>query len=109
MDGRLVWFLLAGFVLGFASSMLWEWLYYRGQRMRMLALVAEEAALKTQHASSVAPLVRAPGEPSQWVTEEYQSPAVFLESEQLPPVQPTNVSAAAPETTPNRHESTTAN
>jgi|GEM_PF-2750462 len=29
----LLWFLLGGFVLGFATSHLWEWLFYRKQRL----------------------------------------------------------------------------
>lgn len=28
------WFILSGFVLGFAVSTFWEWLYYRKQRLQ---------------------------------------------------------------------------
>jgi len=28
-----LWFVLAGFVLGFAASLLWEWLYFRKRRL----------------------------------------------------------------------------
>lgn len=30
---RLLWFVLAGFILGFATSTIWEWYYYRGKRL----------------------------------------------------------------------------
>jgi predicted flap endonuclease-1-like 5' DNA nuclease len=30
---RLVWFVIAGFVLGFSVSTLWEWFYFRGRRL----------------------------------------------------------------------------
>lgn len=32
---RLLWFVLAGFILGFATSTIWEWYYYRGKRIAM--------------------------------------------------------------------------
>ncbi|MBV7328697.1 hypothetical protein KFU94_10640 [Chloroflexi bacterium TSY] len=31
---RLLWFLVGGFILGFMTSWLWEWLYYRQKRLR---------------------------------------------------------------------------
>ena len=34
---RLVWYVLAGFVLGFTTSTLWEWLYFRQFRLRARA------------------------------------------------------------------------
>jgi predicted flap endonuclease-1-like 5' DNA nuclease len=34
MSFRVLWFVLAGFVLGFATSTLWEWLYYRRKRLQ---------------------------------------------------------------------------
>lgn len=33
---RTLWILLAGFILGFATSTLWEWLFYRGRRVDRL-------------------------------------------------------------------------
>ncbi|MEM7538717.1 MAG: hypothetical protein AAF639_41530 [Chloroflexota bacterium] len=32
---ELLWYILAGFILGFTTSTLWEWLYFRGERMKL--------------------------------------------------------------------------
>ena len=33
---QMLWFVIAGFVLGFTTSTLWEWLYYRRKRLQRL-------------------------------------------------------------------------
>ncbi|HMN28917.1 MAG TPA: hypothetical protein PKE45_12270 [Caldilineaceae bacterium] len=79
MEGQLVWFLLAGFLLGFACSTLWEWFYYRGVRRRNLAAQAPPANGYT--AEPITTAVMAANE--QPATESgYRSPAVFIEGEE---------------------------
>ncbi len=74
MEWHVLWFLLAGFVLGFAASTLWEWLYFRGVRLRSAGsgsttkVIGQEPTLPTLH-----------------TTTDYRSPAVFLEGEQAQP------------------------
>ncbi|MCB0106586.1 MAG: hypothetical protein KDE53_11775, partial [Caldilineaceae bacterium] len=36
MSFRAFWFIVAGFVLGFTVSTLWEWLYYRQKRQQAM-------------------------------------------------------------------------
>ena len=50
---RLLWFLLAGFIMGFATSYLWEVLYARGRRWREEV----ERAVAAQQADRYAPPV----------------------------------------------------
>ena len=73
-----MWFVLAGFVLGFAASTLWEWYYYRKQRIRLqdqhlaeLQAQSQLAAARSPEAADVA-----------WRPAEYQSSGVFLETEE---------------------------
>lgn len=82
MTMSLLWYVLAGVLLGFAASTLWEWLYFRRKRLnwesdrveKLQLELADEQALNEQirlaHSSVGA-------EPS----SEYASPGVFLESE----------------------------
>jgi hypothetical protein len=75
MELRLIWFVLAGFILGFATSMLWEWLYFRRQRVRTYV---QSATTTGQAASS----------PYTLIDDGIRSPGVFLESEQPVPLTP---------------------
>jgi len=74
------WYVLAGFLLGFILSTLWEWLYFRRQRMRIEnGRIAElEATVRslsvTSHASE--------SSVSSGMAAGYQSPLVFLEGEE---------------------------
>lgn len=78
-----LWLVLAGFVLGFALSTLWEWLYYR--RQRWLLPSPPLSPSQPGHELAVSPFeeerlaVSAPDERSQ---PAYRSPSIFLESEQ---------------------------
>jgi hypothetical protein len=87
MELRLLWFVLAGFILGFATSMLWEWLYFRRQRMHTYS---QPATTTGQASSSPYTLIddrtQQPSTPGS--TAEYRSPGVFLESEQPAPTVP---------------------
>lgn len=79
MNWQLLWFVLAGFVVGFAVSTLWEWVYYRGLRQRALA---QRAAVReypvTASESAPAPGVTTADAP---VEAGYRTPAVFIEGE----------------------------
>ncbi len=83
---RILWYLLAGFVLGFAFSTLWEWLYFR--RIRLGHSQAEEQV----EARTRAWLAPDSGEygagqalrmaRNERQTAHYQSQGVLLENEQ---------------------------
>jgi hypothetical protein len=77
MESQLLWFLLAGFILGFAASTLWEWLYFRGRR---LATIGASPPQTTPDDEVAPPYEPAPA-PS-GAEAAYRSPAVFLEGEQ---------------------------
>src|SRR5687767_14033201 len=87
MELRLVWFVLGGFVPGFATSMLWQWLYFRRQRVQAYV---QPVSTTGQPASSPYTLIgdgsQRPSAPGS--TAEYRSPGVFLESEQPAPSVP---------------------
>lgn len=82
MTMKLLWYVLAGVLLGFAASTLWEWLYFRRKRIRaesrrvqeLEEQLAEEQALNEQMRmmQDMPPPRRQP---------EYSSPGVFLDSE----------------------------
>ena len=107
-----LWFVAAGFILGFATSTLWEWLYYRGKRR----------APESPSSPSSAALPRSDGPPpsteagleeqqaTPWKVP-YRSPRVYLESEQSPPVPLSNVPAQPPPgpaaTAPSAEQSST--
>jgi predicted flap endonuclease-1-like 5' DNA nuclease len=102
MTTQLLWFVLAGFLLGFTASTLWEWFYFRKERVkvrdrRVLELEAQLRVLEQQHpqiapTGSVAP---PPGLPAvyptppaaaeEWAAPAYRSPGVFLETEEVQP------------------------
>src|SRR5512139_3367247 len=74
------WYVLAGFLLGFILSTLWEWLYFRRRRMqienqRIVELEATVRSLSTVSQS-------ADSNTSSGFAAGYQSPMVFLEGEE---------------------------
>lgn len=89
-----LWFVVAGFILGFAASTLWEWLYYRGKRRaqqeRMPPVGASLPRADDRPTSPDEAVEEKPAAP--W-TVPYRSPKVYLESEQLSPVQPTTATS----------------
>lgn len=98
-----LWFVVAGFILGFATSTLWEWLYYRGKRRAPLA-PAPSASTALPRSDGL------PASPEPVLEEQqatpwqvpYRSPRVYLESEQSLPVALATVpaqSARGPATT----------
>lgn len=92
-----LWFVVAGFILGFATSTLWEWLYYRGKRRAPLAPPPPASAAVSRGddppASTATGLEEQPA--TLWKVP-YRSPRVYLESEQSPPVPLANVPAQPP-------------
>lgn len=75
------WHLLAGFILGFGVSTLWEWLYFRRKRMTIRdRYVAElEAAVRTYAAAASQLNADATGD---WSEPRFEKPPVFLETEE---------------------------
>ncbi|MEZ4616514.1 MAG: helix-hairpin-helix domain-containing protein [Caldilineaceae bacterium] len=80
MSFRVFWFVVAGFVLGFTTSTLWEWLYYRRKRLRLLQQYGD-TVLAVNRTSATAD---ASGslDVQDWKLPAYRSPGVFLEDEQ---------------------------
>ncbi|MBW7886252.1 MAG: hypothetical protein H3C34_27220, partial [Caldilineaceae bacterium] len=78
------WYLLAGFIIGFSISTLWEWLYFRRKRMNIEnRRIAElEATVRGQMAAEGGPSRGAAGVDNTWAAADYTSPGVFLESEE---------------------------
>lgn len=83
MQPPMLWFTLAGFVLGFAVSTLWEWLYYRGQRFTWRE-PQRYAPIDPPEISAFEEELLRPASTPDDSTAEYRSPGVFLESEQRP-------------------------
>ena len=83
---RVLWYLLAGFVLGFIFSTLWEWLYFRGIRLRR-SQTKQQAEFRTRAWSAPNSEEYGAGQPSrvahnERATAHYQSQGVLLENEQ---------------------------
>jgi hypothetical protein len=83
MQWQLLWYVLAGLIIGFPASTLWEWLYFRRKRMdlrdqRLLELETELRLTRDQLHDLRA---QTPPPPVSSVAD-YQSPGVFLESEE---------------------------
>lgn len=85
MSFRVLWFVVAGFVIGFTTSTLWEWLYYRRKRLAMLdahsAFVRDVSRTQRTVGAGAAPT---DGNDANWSSPPYRSPGIFLESEQPP-------------------------
>ena len=83
MQWQLLWYVLAGLIIGFTASTLWEWLYFRRKRMdlrdqRLLELETELRMTREQLYDLRAQTPPSPLSPA----ADYQSPGVFLESEE---------------------------
>jgi predicted flap endonuclease-1-like 5' DNA nuclease len=104
MTLRILWFILAGFLLGFTISTLWEWFHFRRERIKLderrvreltAQLLDKERLLESSQAmASVAPV---------WEGAAYQSPGVFLETEEMahpPPASESEGSRESPDPPP---------
>jgi len=92
MELELLWYVLAGFILGFIVSTLWEWLHFRRERIKLRdqriaeleASIEQERQSSTPNASGydyVYPEDILPGvNPSQ----SYSGGGVLLETEREP-------------------------
>jgi predicted flap endonuclease-1-like 5' DNA nuclease len=83
MTTQLLWFTLAGFVLGFTTSTLWEWFHFRRERVKLRdrQLQALEAKVRELEAAAEA----RPASTDEGWAPPYRSPGVFLESEEAQP------------------------
>jgi len=82
-----VWYVLAGFVLGFTTSTLWEWLYFRQVRLRARQTLAyKQGVTSAWQASETVDAAADPIDelPMPWETPVYQGSGVLLESEREP-------------------------
>ncbi len=75
------WHLLAGFILGFGVSTLWEWLYFRRKRtaIRDRYIAELEATVRTYAAAASQSNVNTAGD---WSEPRFEKPPVFLETEE---------------------------
>ena len=100
MATNLLWFVMAGFLLGFATSTLWEWFYFRKERLKLTDRRIRELEAKLREPETtneppspanaiptVASVTGSSGSSSSrtsaWGDTAYRSPGVFLESEEL--------------------------
>jgi len=75
------WHLLAGFIIGFGVSTLWEWLYFRRKRTAIRdRYVAELEATVRTYAAAAAQMEA--GTASDWSEPRFEKPAIFLETEE---------------------------
>ncbi len=84
-----LWFVLAGFLLGFTVSTLWEWFHFRQERMKAAGQRVRELEAKLREMETQ---VTPEPEDQPAVTPRYRSPGVFLEGEESAGI----VSNAAP-------------
>ncbi len=77
------WNLLAGFLIGFAVSTLWEWLYFRRRRtaIRNRRIAELEATLRTYAAAGGASPTSAVAS-NDWNEPPFDNPHVYLETEE---------------------------
>lgn len=75
------WHLLAGFIIGFGVSTLWEWLYFRRKRavIRDRYVAELEATVRTYAAAAAQVDTGAAGD---WSEPRFEKPAIFLETEE---------------------------
>ena len=80
MTDSVWWYVLAGFLLGFILSTLWEWLYFRRRRMRIENQRIAELEATVRSLSTISQ--SAETNTSSGFAAGYQSPMVFLEGEE---------------------------
>ena len=101
MATNLLWFVMAGFLLGFATSTLWEWFYFRKERLKLTDRRIRELEAKLRDADTdidsnrstlagsknpdpdATPGSRGSTRTRAWGDTAYRSPGVFLESEEF--------------------------
>ncbi|MCC6166799.1 MAG: hypothetical protein IT329_06180 [Caldilineaceae bacterium] len=83
MTTTYLWLVLAGFLLGFTASTLWEWFHFRKQRLKARDARVRELEAKLRGLEEEA-LIPADAPPAPASAPGYRSPGVFLESEEPP-------------------------
>ncbi|HRW06119.1 MAG TPA: helix-hairpin-helix domain-containing protein, partial [Caldilineaceae bacterium] len=86
MSFRAFWFIVAGFVLGFTVSTLWEWLYYRQKRQQTIPPRWESSPVERESPFSQERDGSETGERGARRAPAYRSSGVLLESEARVPV-----------------------
>lgn len=81
------WFVLAGFLLGFTASTLWEWFHFRKERMKARDRRVAELEAKVRELEEGASFALAT-ETQPSAAPGYRSPGVFLETEEAPAILP---------------------
>jgi predicted flap endonuclease-1-like 5' DNA nuclease len=100
MATNLLWYVMAGFLLGFATSTLWEWFYFRRERLKLTERRIRELEAKVHDADveaggisttsaqstnplpTIASVTAGQTRTSAWGDTAYRRPAVFLEGEE---------------------------
>lgn len=92
------WHLLAGFLIGFAVSTLWEWLYFRRRRMTIhnRRIDELEATLRTYAAANGGTRADAVAA-DDWGEPPFDNPHVYLETEEPAPPADPSTAASAPQ------------
>jgi predicted flap endonuclease-1-like 5' DNA nuclease len=80
MTTQLLWYVLAGFLLGFTASTLWEWFHFRKERMKLRDRRVTELEAKLREQEELATKRQFEAE-EEWPAPAYRSPGVFLETE----------------------------
>ncbi|HQY90641.1 hypothetical protein [Caldilinea sp.] len=79
------WCVLAGFLLGFSVSTLWEWIYFRRRRMTIRdRRIAELQATVRTYTAATTTATNSTVE-HDWAEPAFQNPGVYLETEEAPP------------------------
>lgn len=104
---RALWFIVAGFILGFTASTLWEWLYFRKKRQQMPVRAWKQGgatAISSPESQSIASprdrdLVHNTRRP-----QSYRSSGVLLENERLPAASDLPYGSASAQDVPGTNE-----
>lgn len=83
MSSAFWWYVLAGFIVGFSLSTLWEWLYFRIKRVRAIERAVAKQTPARPPADTQWDIVaeETPQTDSVWATSTAQDPGVYLEME----------------------------
>jgi hypothetical protein len=88
------WYVLAGFLLGFSVSTLWEWVYFRRRRMNIRDRRIAELEATVRAYTAAANVPNGDTAIDDWAEPTFQSPGVYLETEEAPPSTPAPESPA---------------
>jgi predicted flap endonuclease-1-like 5' DNA nuclease len=82
MEARLLWFILAGFLLGFTASTLWEWFHFRRARLKLRDQRIAELEARLQERAGAETTARPAYMETSDINFGYRSPGIFLETEE---------------------------